>query len=106
VSGVIIFHYDRDLQKHVPVAAIPGVTDLDVAYQATNNIMDSWSKRAVNEDLGYQDGHPDLILLRPLMEDCGHLYGHRSTMAGDRIEVTEGGHARMYEVTTFGFNSI
>jgi hypothetical protein len=106
MTGVIIYHFDRDLDKHVPVAAIPGVTDLDVAYQATNNIMDSWSKRAVLNDHEYKDGHPDLILLRPLQPYDGTLYGHRSTMVGDRIEVIEGGHNRMYEVATYGFNSL
>jgi hypothetical protein len=104
MSGVIIFHFESYLDKYVPVAAIPGVTDLDVAYQATNNIMDSWSMRALEPEL--QDGHPDLVLLRPLRRYDGREYGHRSTMVGDRIETNDDGFITMHEVSNFGFITV
>jgi hypothetical protein len=76
---------------------------LELAYEHTNNIRDSWSLA------GSADAHPSLQLLKPRPIHDGQEYGHRSSMVGDTMEVTDidgSDSVQTYVVASFGFDRI
>lgn len=76
---------------------------LELAYMHTNNINDSWSLA------GSQDSHPSLELLEPRPVIDGREYGHRSSMMGDRFEVSNIDGAdgvQTYKCAMFGFDRV
>ena len=98
-----------EVENHEPVAKFDfsGEADcindaLELAYEHTNNLRDSWSLT------GSRDSHPSLELLQPRPIYNGDEYGHRSSMLGDLMEVFVDGSdtPQTYKVATFGFDRI
>ena len=78
---------------------------LEWAYHRTQNIHGSWSRHeyeAVGScDNFNPDYHPD-VMPTDLEEIDGVVYGHRSSMPGDRFIVD----GQAYEVADFGFKQV
>ena len=79
---------------------------LEFAWRHTNNIDGSWSQGPEYNDRYGRDPNPDYCefveVVAPLHELDGHIYGHRSSMVGDRFSIDD----RVYEVAGLGFNRI
>jgi len=91
MSTVEIF-YDG---VHTATVTTPltGPDALEFAFMATQNLEGSWSKP------GNPDWRDSTTVVAPLRVHNGHIYGHRSSMMGDRF-VLDG---TPYEVASFGF---
>ena len=84
-------------------------SDLEYAYQRTQNTIGSWSK-----DIGLPnpDGDRDFVTVEaPLLEvttEDGSVQtlGHRSTMIGDILKVVDDGKERAFRVAFAGFEEI
>lgn len=71
--------------------------NLEYAFRWTQNIYDSWSKELA------EDRNPNVTIVKPLyVSTTGDLYGHRSSMAGDRF-VADG---VTYECKILGFKKL
>jgi hypothetical protein len=85
---------------HVATVNAPDQLDRDAALEfawvCTQNIEGSWSKP------GNPDYNPAVTVRLPLRVHGGHIYGHRSSMVGDRF-VTPGG---TFEVASMGFTQV
>ena len=97
-----------ELEGHEPVATfsfpVHSVDEaLDLAYEHTQNIIDSWS------ETGSQDAHYSLQLRKAREVVNGEEFGHRSSMVGDLMKVYDpinNGHLGTYVVDTFGFKKV
>jgi len=84
---------------NVTVKTLPNMVDpmLEIAWVATQNIMGSWSRK---------DGNPDdrdfLEVVAELPVHRGVVYGLRSSMVGDLMEVD----GRTFRVAGCGFEEV
>jgi hypothetical protein len=81
---------------------------LDYAYRWTNNLEGSWSKKepwlydSSNKMFENGDFNVDVEVVAPLEKIDGKVFGHRSSMMGDKFVVN----GKEFAVATFGFDEI
>ena len=81
---------------------------LDYAYRWTNNLEGSWSKKepwlydSSNKMFENGDFNVDVEVVAPLEKIDGKVFGHRSSMMGDKFVVN----GKEFAVATFGFNEV
>lgn len=114
-------HVKRDGAGFEPVARITIPDDvakaetfepaLEYAWRWTNNIDGSWSRgELLGKDVDHlfpnTDFNPNTEVLKPLRYSEGNVYGHRSSMVGDRFIIDDGNCKRVFEVKAFGFERV
>ena len=94
-----------------PVSASPVTTEseaLDYAYRWTNNLEGSWSKKVVwlydssNKMFENGDFNVDVEVVAPLPKVNGKVFGHRSSMMGDKFVVN----GKEFAVAMVGFDEV
>lgn len=82
---------------------------LAYAWECTNNIQGSWSRKEIGQD--NPDWNDSTTVEAPLperVEADGSIstFGHRSTMVGDAMRFYDGKTMRLFLVADFGFDEI
>lgn len=108
---VQIFHNDTHV-ANVTMTSIPKNHEyaLERAYDATQNVMGSWSRGEFIDDNGKAHRNDDynrvpgtsIEVTAPLPIYKGETYGHRSSMVGDKFVIGD----YTYEVSHIGFKLV
>ena len=85
-------------------AAGPHTPALSFAYECTQNIGGSWSRDDIE---GNPDSRPECTRIGDLEVYNGEVYGLRSSMVGDVIElIDDKGRSWLYQVASIGFDRV
>jgi len=108
---VQIFHHNTHV-ANVTMTSMPKNNEyaLERAYDATQNVMGSWSRDEFMDNNGKTHRNGDynrvpgtsIEVVAPLPIHEGQTYGHRSSMVGDKFVIGD----CTYEVSPIGFKLV
>jgi hypothetical protein len=75
---------------------------LEAAFAATQNVNGSWSRGETINGARNPDYMPGLTVEKPLPEYMGRVFGHRSSMPGDVMEID----GQRWAVASIGFTLV